>query len=220
MPGFQIPLDKDKAVCAGQNPVDQVNRKLEVPYPAELTPSNIIETARSYRWLFEILPALDTTSFGATLATQAPGNLLTYLKRCDRPTMDFDEMMIHNGPRVMYRPGKFKFNQIKLEFYEILGPLASVDGPAIRIYEWMRKVVYKTQESIYSRYKDYTFNAKLALLKGNGQYLHIYELFGCYPVSIAPSELNYETDGISNIVVTLRYNDVVETRSPALEAKV
>jgi hypothetical protein len=210
MPGFSVPVAKTKCET------DSVNKNLPTVYSATHSPSNLIETARNYRWLFELLPALDSRAFNgnSSITSQAPGNLLTYLKKCDRPTMDFDEIPIHNGPRTMYRPGKFKHNPIKLEFYEILGPVAFTDGPAVRIYEWMRKLVYKTEQGIYSKFSEYSFNAKLALLDGKGQYLHIYELYNCFPLNITPSNLDYEADSIGNVSVTLRYLDVKESISP------
>jgi len=206
MPGFYIPIEKSKCNA------DKSNKSID--YAVTNTPNHLLETARTYRWLFELLPALDARAFNGALSSDAPGNLLIYLKKCDRPTMDFEEISIHNGPRTMYRPGKFKHNPIKLEFNEILGPISWTDGPAVRIYEWMRKLVFKSEQSIYSKFKDYSFDAKLALLDGKGRYIHIYELFHCFPLNVTPSNLDYEADSIGSVSVTLRYLDVKETKSP------
>ena len=208
MPGFYIPTDKSK--CN----IDSINKSGQ-EYAAARTPHHLMETARNYRWLFELLPAFDGQNFNGKISSDAPGNLLIYLKKCERPTMDFEEISIHNGPRTMYRPGKFKHNPIKLDFHEIVGPLSWADGPAIRIYEWMRKLVFKSEQGVYSKFVDYSFNAKLALLDGKGQFLHIYELFHCFPLNVTPSNLDYEADSIGNVSVTLRYLDVKETKNPA-----
>jgi len=207
MPGFYIPIDKS-------NCNDKDSGNVSRDYSNTLTPNHLMETARNYRWLFELLPALDARAFNGSIKSEAPGNLLVYLKKCDRPTMEFDEIPIHNGPRTIYRPGKFKHNQIKLEFNEVFGPVSWTDGPAVRVYEWMRKLVFKTENGIYSKFSEYAFNAKLALLDGKGQYLHIYELFNCFPLNVTPSSLDYGADSIGSITITLRYLDVKESISP------
>ena len=209
MPGFYIPIERSKCNNGKDNKV--------IDYAVTHTPSNLMETARNYRWLFELLPALDRRAFNGKVSTDAPGNLLVYLKKCERPTMDFEEIPIHNGPRTIYRAGRFKHNPIKLEFNEILGPVAFTDGPAIRIYEWMRKLVFKTEQGLYSKFAEYSFNAKLALLDGKGRYLHIYELFNCFPLNVTPSNLDYESDSIGSVSVTLRYLDVKESKAPSDE---
>jgi hypothetical protein len=180
-------------------------------YDKVTSPRPDIESARSYRWLFNTFLPFTGGQLGATgVKTAAPGNLLVYLKKADRPSMEFDEISIHNGPRTTYRPGKFKCNPIGIEFYEIFGPANYVDGPAVRMYEWMKRAIFKSRASMYSSYKDFTFDARLSMLDGAGRPVHIYELYNCFPTKVTPSELNSESDGIASITATIRYDDYRE----------
>lgn len=207
MPGFNIEVQKEGGASADC----KVSRPDSIKYPASLLPKYNIETIRTYRWLFEILKPFNVNPFNS-FQTKASGNLLTYLKKCERPNLEFDEILIHNGPRVMYRPGKFKCTPINMEFYEVLGPNSdTVNAPAIRIYEYMKKLMFKASEGVYSSYQDYSFDAKLSLLNGDGGVVHVYDLYGCIPLKVSPSELNYESDTLTNISVTIRYVDFKES---------
>ena len=213
MPGFNIPYDNIKAKDLGSRNIDCSDLgDSGVEYERSVPLSNI-ESIRSYRWIFDLFDPFKSNVLGNTKITSAaPGDLLCYLKKADRPSLEFDEIPIHNGPRTTYRPGQFKCNPITLEFYEILGPGSTwVDGAAVRMYEWMRRAMFRSRKSVYGTHKDYTFNARLMLLDGHGQPIHIYGLFNCFAVKITPSELNYENDNIATITATIRYDDYTET---------
>ncbi len=207
MPGFKIPVQSPKETgldsCKASKPSD---------YDQNLVPLYNIESVRSYRWLFQTLLPYNSTFAPASFKSQSAGNHLIYLKKCDRPSVEFDEIPIHNGPRVMYRPGKMKMNTINLEFYEILGPSTYVDGPAIRTYEWLKKLMFDSSKGVYGKYKDYTFDASLHLLDGMGFIVHTYTLYGCMPLKVTPLELNYEQDAINTVTATIRYTDYKETK--------
>ena len=218
MPGFQLPVPpKDSGLTSSDKSSSCSPEKPNaISYPKDLTPLNNVESIRSYRWLFEVLVPYGPNAQNANkeLAALAPGNLLIYLKKAERPSLEFDEIPIHNGPRVIYRPGKFKCNPINLEFYEIMLPngedKVSPNAVALRTYEWMRKIIYITKQSVYSSYKDYTFDGNLVLLNGEGIIVHKYKLYGCFPMKVTPSEINYESDTLTSITVSLRYNDFQE----------
>ena len=112
----------------------------------------------------------------------------------------------------MYRPGKLKMNTINLEFYEILGPAAYVDGPAIRTYEWLKKLMYNGAKGVFGKYSDYSFDAVLQLLDGQGFIVHTYNLYGCMPLKVTPLELNYEQDAINTVTATIRFTDYKESK--------
>jgi hypothetical protein len=209
MPGFNIKnakkdLDSKDENCAKLGAADFLYERS--------SPLADLDSVRSYRWLFNLFDPFKSDTLGNTkVKTASPGDLLCYLKKADRPSLEFDEIPIHNGPRTTYRPGKFKCNPINLEFYEVLGPdNEDRDSAAVRMYEWMRRAMFRSRASVFGTHKDYTFNARLLLLDGWGQPVHVYSLYNCFPTKITPSEMNYENDNIATITATIRYDDYTE----------
>src|SRR5262245_8947291 len=98
MPGFNIPYTS----CPPG--ADATSTIIASGYNGQ---SNTVETARSYRYLLDVL---------TPLSEQGSGGLLLFLKSASRPEPEIDEITIHNGQDEIYRPGKNRWSPVELTF--------------------------------------------------------------------------------------------------------
>jgi hypothetical protein len=193
MPGFNIPaescLDEDAfqedSIYSGSN--------------------NLSETARNHRYLLEVFEPMEGKG--------KDSNLLMYLEKCTRPTVEIDEITIHSGQDEIYRPGKNKWTPIEFTFYEKLrgnAPGSFKNAAAENLYNWWAKSMIILQDSKQGKPRDYYKNAFLQMLDGVGNPVWTYKIYDCWPQKITPSQISYRESEISTISVILRYNKAEE----------
>jgi hypothetical protein len=138
-------------------------------------------------------------------------NMLFFLKNATRPTVEIDQIVVHNGQDEIYRPGKQRWSPIDLTFYEVIsakdGDSAENWAPG-RIFAWWARNCLIVEES--RRAKNFAINAQLSLVDGAGTSVWTYFLYQAWPVKVAPSNLDYTSTDIGEITVTLRFSKAME----------
>lgn len=212
MPGF-FGLDSDKSdLYCGQN---KAFNKSTLPNPQNqdrISPNAFDETFRKYRYSVQIY---DLISKGS-----AP---TIYLEACTRPRVEFDKITIHNGQDEIYRPGKSRWQPITLTFYEAFwSRQGTTYQVAEAIYLWHSRLLTRFNDtnagarySSIRRAETYEKNAVLTMEDGYGKPIRDYYLFGCWPSSVSPDELNYSASDLTRIEVELTYNRAEEKGYPA-----
>lgn len=190
MPGFNISV----LGCNDENAFKED--------PAFKGPSNLLETGRDYRFSLDIFEPFGGREDG----------ILLYLEKCERPSIEIDEIVIHNGQDEIYRPGKMKWKPISFTFYEVL---KGEDSPndnntAGKIFELWSEKVLDLFNSRISPPNDLASDAQLSMLNGKGDPVWIYDMYRCWPTKVSPSDLDNSSNGISKITVTMRYDKARE----------
>jgi len=168
-------------------------------------PSNTVETARRHRYSLEVLEPLGDKYTG----------LLLFGYKCTRPTIEFDEMAIHNGQDEIFRPGKQHWKPVDFSFYEKLdGDNVLSNQAAELIYGWWGFTMVNVWSSLHQEPAKYLKNIQLDLLDGSGKTVWVYELLDSWPSRISPSQLDYTDTAIADITVTIRYSKAREGQFP------
>ena len=68
-------------------------------------PSSLVEVVRTHRWRLEFLQI------------QGLRDIQQYALSCQRPSMEIDTIVMHNGQTRINLPGKYKWNPINVKFY-------------------------------------------------------------------------------------------------------
>ena len=187
----------------------------------DYSPSHVEETARRYRYEFEVLEPLDKDSGGSTF-------LLLFAYKATRPSPEIDKITIHSGQDEIYRPGKNRWQPIEVTFYERLttdsegdsrgGPGTYRDQAAELIYKWWGGTkdglpggVINLRNSFHGY--DYRKPCQLAMLDGYGGPVWSYYLANCWPVKVSPCDISYADTEIADITVTLSYDKAIEQRA-------
>jgi len=180
----------------------------------EYSPSNTEETARRYRYEFEVLEPLDRDTRGSTF-------LLLFAYKATRPTPEIDRITIHNGQDEIYRPGKNRWAPIEITFYERLAEESDdqyYDQAAELLFKWWGGTNYglpggviHLEQSLHGY--NYKKPCQLAMLDGTGGMVWGYYLANCWPMKISPCDISYADTEIADITVTLSYDKAIEKRS-------
>lgn len=209
--GFNIPYDKiefcDPEAGSGRGALPAVDRE---------GPSNLDEFGRNHRFEIEFMAPLSSQF------VQGQGLLLN-VEKCTRPTVEFDEIKIHNGQDEIYRPGKHHWSPIEFTFYERIAPsedgglVAGPGGPnqmAQAIYNWwagasqFTMLDYRT--SSLTAPGRHQVDVSIAMIDGLGRKNWTYLLRECWPLKVYATDLNYSDTDLSKITVVLRYNRAEE----------
>lgn len=193
MPGFLIPQINQN--CGG----DSFDRESAYEGPSPNT-----EFGRKNRWKIEILRGQGFDSLS---------DILLFANKCTRPSPEIDEIQIHNGQDVIFRPGKHKFNPVEFSFYESTSESGdlSINNVAEKIYKWWAEDMIISGASRHGSLKSYLKNCQLTMLDGVGNQIWSYDLYQCWITKVTPSTLDYSDDSISEITVTMRYNLALES---------
>jgi hypothetical protein len=209
MPGFNLPIDNEgKKFRKFGGPSDELSDG----------PNHSIETARNYRFTVPFFKPLET--LGTLPNSSKPNGLQFHVKSIQRPKMEFDEIIIHNGQDEIYRPGKMRWLPIDITFYEVTNEKAEKDLMAESFYDWWSRRVADISTSRLRRAGIWTddpnsgfyFNAQIDMLNGYGDPMWSYILYDCWPKSSGGSDLDYQSNDISEAKVTLRYNKAIELK--------
>jgi len=200
MPGFNISVGS----CSGPNAVSNSAGYNGAAYA--------VETARNHRFRLEVLEPFDSN------ARTGPGSnsILLHLAKCTRPSPIIDEIPVHHGQDVIYRPGKNTWNPIDFTFYEVLVDQGGrlLNTVADKIFTWWGQVK-NGQGSVLNLARSslgtkFYRNAELAMLDGTGNSVWGYRLYNCWPFKVSPSDLDYSSSEIAEITVSLRFNKAYE----------
>lgn len=194
MPGFHIP-NVESCLEPGSEPAFQA-------------PSYTTDTARKYRYLFEVMKVGTKEIFG-----EWARGIRLYAFKASRPSPEFDEITIHSGQDEIYRPGKHRWKPIDITFYEKLDYMpgrGDGDVCADLIYDWWAKTMTNIHESRHYPLEDYMARGKLQMLGGDGFNIWSYHLLDCWPQKVSPSDLDYSDTAIAEITLTIRFSKAIE----------
>lgn len=182
---------------------DPSGTKCEEKGPKSIAQSNL-ETARSHRWEITIYAL---SSEGA--------NIAVYAHKCGRPSHETAIITYHHSQNEIYMPGKDKWNPIDISFYETK-LYDNAGQTAAEIYKWWGKSVLEYKNSkILGGFKK-TIDIKS--LDGMGEEFYKYKLLGAWPSKITPTELDYSSNDIAEITVTVVYDKAQEDNNEAGDA--
>ena len=155
-------------------------------------PSNVQETRRRHRWVFE------TLADGSFPGGRA---VLLLLQKAARPNFILEEPVLHHNQEQAYFAGKQSWNPIELTWYDGEQP-ADVSAA---IFGWVNSVVSITgvTVNIPSVYKK---DSNLRMLDGAGSSTEHWRMFGCWPKEVNWQDLDYMDTEIQTVVVTMRYD--------------
>ena len=147
---------------------------------------NKFEPKRKFRWIFQI-----------------EGIDAFLMKSANRPTMETAEVEVGYINATRYLAGKTKFGTLDITLHDPIAP-----SGAQQVMEWLR-LVY---ESVSARggYADfYKRDCQLKMLDPVGTVVELWDLKGCFPTSITFGDLNYTDDEMSEISLTMRFDNCV-----------
>ena len=147
---------------------------------------NKFEPKRKFRWVFQI-----------------EGIDAFLMKTANRPTMETAEVEVGYINATRYLAGKTKFGTLDITLHDPIAP-----SGAQQVMEWLR-LVY---ESVSARggYADfYKRDCQLKMLDPVGTVVELWDLKGCFPTSISFGDLDYTSDDMSEISLTMRFDNCV-----------
>ena len=147
---------------------------------------NKFEPKRKFRWVFQI-----------------EGIDAFLMKTANRPTMETAEVEVGYINATRYLAGKTKFGTLDITLHDPIAP-----SGAQQVMEWLR-LVY---ESVSARggYADfYKRDCQLKMLDPVGTVVELWDLKGCFPTSISFGDLDYTADDMSEISLTMRFDNCV-----------
>lgn len=197
MPGFNQPVPPERCLEALKDGIFSDESAYQGPNPN-------LEYARKYRWVFETLEPVGR-------------NLLLNLRKCGRPSAEFEVIKIHHAQEVIYRPGKVTWAPISMSFYESLkdsddplGGNTSFNAVARSLYQWWANSMYNSNTSLHGSMQNYLKDGILKMVDGVGDPIWTYNLYNCWISKITPSDLDYETNGLTEFEITLCYDKAIE----------
>lgn len=208
MPGFNIPLDGD---CS-----DSTSGRPTAIDPGYRTPGHLVETARQHRFRFSVAfsAAAATTPNSGPLS--AGGAFDFWPKKITRPSVEIDEITIHNAQDEIFRPGKQHHQPVEIDFYEtvtdlpLFGAGIAWNQSARTLFDWWRNQTLDYDNSLIKHPTFLDNSVNIAQLSGTGADLWNYYLYRCWPQKVSPQNLDYAESSICQTTVRLRYDKVDE----------
>jgi hypothetical protein len=156
-------------------------------------PSNTLEVGRKHRFRVFI-------SF-------ADEEMQLNVKSITLPSVEYDEMVAHNGADYITLGGKHKYKPIDIVFYEAL--TASNDSMVNRlIFNKLPNVVNNELASKFKKndFGGYGFTTIITREDGEGLGYLNYILYECQIATYDPGELSYADNELSEVKVSVKYN--------------
>lgn len=159
-----------------------------------------VETRRKHRWRF-------TTGF------LNPGEWI-YLKSASRPSFTLETPEMHHDQEVAYFAGKQTFEEMSLEFYDVLNPDLSE-----RLYQWIaggaNGAVTDLADATVNTPSSYKQEVRLEMTDGDGGALDRWRLLGAWPKDTNWNEMDYGDTELQTISVTLRFDRAIKETGTA-----
>ena len=165
------------------------------------SPSNIIETRRSYRWYFQTL--------GRGSSDWSPKELLL-LQKAKRPTFKYSELTMDHQQDKAYYAGKQEWEAITLTWYDVEQEPDTSRG----LYIWLETVCNLSNMKV-NHPSNYKKQARLKLVDGAGNDSETWDLYGTWPTNFNWQELDYTNDAILTCEATMRYDRAIRDCAPA-----
>ena len=163
-----------------------------------------VETARSSRWKLA-LPGV----FGDI---EIP--ILGFV----RPTFSYDEITMHHGQNQISLPGKYRWGDVDLRFYETFGTGKLRSHVMAGLREWVLGSNNPNYLSV-GNFSTHSLNISdrkwlreivITQNDGSGNPIYYYRLNGVWPIKISPDDLSYDKSQINIVTLTVKCNSVEE----------
>ena len=132
----------------------------------------------------------------------------------NRPQINFEEITIPIYNSTLYLAGKHSWNELTVNIRDdASGSVAKLVGQQIQ------KQLDMVEQSSAATGQDYKFQTNIEMLDGgNGTnvpvILEAWECYGCYLKTANYGTLNYATNEVVTIALTIRYDNAVQAATP------
>ena len=129
----------------------------------------------------------------------------------NRPQINFEEITIPIYNSTLYLAGKHSWNELTVNFRDdAQGNVSKLVGQQIQ------KQLDMVEQASAATGQDYKFQTNIEILDGgNGtavpQVLETWECYGCYLKTANYGTLNYATNEVVTIALTIRYDNAVQS---------
>jgi hypothetical protein len=161
-------------------------------------PSNVAETRRKHRWLFEVVGPIQREA-------------LLFLQKASRPNFKYEEAIMHHDQEQAYFAGKQSWEPITLSWYD------AEQNPDVskQLHNWIVTVTTgglgagggAVTVAVPSAYKK---EAKLSMTNGAGAPTETWTLKGVWPQQTNWGDLDYTNTEIQLVEVTMRFDRAIK----------
>lgn len=158
-------------------------------------PSNVTETRRKHRWLFQVIGPVTQTA-------------LLFLQKASRPNFKYEEAIMHHDQEQAYFAGKQSWDPITITFYD------AEQNPNVsqEVFNWVTTVTTSGLQAgggpvvvaPPNAYK--AAQAQLSMTDGAGQPTELWTLNGVWPQQTNWMDLDYTNSEIQLVEVIMRYD--------------
>ena len=147
---------------------------------------NKFEPKRKFRWVFQI-----------------EGIDAFLMKKAARPSYATEEVEVGFINATRYLAGKTKFGELSVTLHDAIAP-----SGAQQVMEWIR--LHYESVSARSGYADfYKRDCQLKMLDPVGTVVELWDIKGCFIKAAEYGDLDYETNDMAEISLTLRFDNAV-----------
>ena len=147
---------------------------------------NKFEPKRKFRWVFQI-----------------EGIDAFLMKTAARPSYETAEVEVGFINATRYLAGKTKFGELSVTLHDAIAP-----SGAQQVMEWIR--LHYESVSARSGYADfYKRDCQLKMLDPVGTVVELWDIKGCFIKSAEYGDLDYDTDDMAEITLSLRFDNCV-----------
>ena len=147
---------------------------------------NKFEPKRKFRWVFKI-----------------EGIDAFLMKTAARPSYSTEEVEVGFINATRYLAGKTKFGELSVTLHDAIAP-----SGAQQVMEWIR--LHYESVSARSGYADfYKRDCQLKMLDPVGTVVELWDIKGCFIKAAEYGDLDYETNDMAEISLTLRFDNAV-----------
>lgn len=122
-------------------------------------------------------------------------------KSATRPSINNGEIQINHLNKTRYIKGKTTFDPLQITLYDYITPSISQLLMSWQILHSETKTGRDGYEAFYRR------TATLEVLGSVGDVVEVWKYYNCFITNVNFGEMNFDTDDVMTIPVTIRYDD-------------
>lgn len=128
----------------------------------------------------------------------------SFVKMASRPDITIADTELNFLNETTWIPGKAKWETIAVTYYD------AANAKNTGLFSWLATIYDFTSEcrTMASKPKDYGGIGHILMLDGCGNPIEKWELRNMFPTSIKFGELDYGSDDVAEVELTLRYSNV------------
>lgn len=130
--------------------------------------------------------------------------------KAQRPNISFKEIVLEHLTETIYMPGKVEFKPIQITLYDTYNPALNKENP---VFKWIESYYYPTdgvygfgaQNNVQGA-NQFKKTAYLNMYDGSGCLVESWEFQNAWPQDINFNEVDYSSNDVMSIDLTLRYD--------------